>query len=43
MRFEEPFDGPIIPFGAEIDYLPITDKDKARLHNFGGNVFLEYL
>ena len=27
--------GPIIPFGAEIAYLPISQKDKARVHQMG--------
>ena len=46
MRFNEPFSGPVIPFGAEITYKPITDKDKARLHQFGikvlSGVFIGY-
>ena len=36
----------MIPFRAEITYLPITDKDKARLHQFGSKllsgIFLGY-
>ena len=32
------FSGPLTPFGAEITYLPITDKDKSRLHQFGSKV-----
>ena len=31
-RFEIDYLGPLIPFGAEISYLLITDKDKARCH-----------
>ena len=34
-RFGEPFNGPIIPFGAKISYKPITSSDKKRLHQFG--------
>ena len=34
-RFGEPFGGPIIPFGAECNYQPITAKDKQRLHAMG--------
>ena len=37
-RFKENFEGPLIPFGAEIQYKPITDKDKAKLHKFGEKV-----
>ncbi len=31
-RFGADFRGPTIPFGAEIEYQPNTQKDKARLH-----------
>ena len=34
-RFHEPFDGPAIPYGTEINYLPSYAKDKKRLHQFG--------
>jgi len=34
-RFDKKFEGPVIPFGAEITYKPITQKDKDRLHKFG--------
>jgi len=37
-RFGSKFKGPIIPYGAKIKYHPITDKDKARLHKFGGKM-----
>ena len=37
-RFGESFKGPIIPFGALVDYLPNSEKDKARIHQFGKNV-----
>ena len=46
-RWKEPFKGPFIPFGAEITYLPITEKDKKRCHGFGSKVisgiFLVYV
>ena len=38
--------GLLIPFGAEISYKPITEKDQARLHQFGlsmlSGIFLGY-
>ena len=34
-RFGQDFRGPMIPFGAQIKYKPITDQDIARLHSFG--------
>ena len=34
-RFGEDFRGPQIPLGAEVQYVPITKKDKKRLHEFG--------
>ena len=37
-RFGESFGGPIIPFGAEVPYKPITDKDIVRLHKFGSKM-----
>ena len=30
--------GPIIPFGAQVEYLPNSDRDKARIHQFGKKV-----
>ena len=45
-RFKEDFKGPILPFGCEIQYKPITEKDKSRCHAFGSSmlagVFLGY-
>ena len=45
-RFGSDYLGPLIPFGAEISYLPITDKDKARCHQLGSKllfgIFLGY-
>ena len=37
-RWGTDFEGPLIPFGAEINYKPISQKDKARLHVFGKTV-----
>ena len=35
LRFGEDFRGPLIPFGAEINYKPSSQQDKDRLHAFG--------
>ena len=32
-RFGMPFNGPVIPFGAMVEYHPISAKDLSRLHN----------
>ena len=37
-RFEEPFKGPIIPFGSLVEYYPISAKDQSRIHQFGKKV-----
>ena len=37
-RFGEPFKGPIIPFGALVEYHPIATRDQARLHQFGKKI-----
>ena len=37
-RFGESFKGPIIPFGALIKYLQNSERDKARIHQFGKQV-----
>ena len=46
-RFGIPFNGPVIPFGAMVDYHPISAKDRSRLHQFGPKVlqgiFLGYV
>ena len=46
-RCGEPFTGPIIPFGAMIEYYPISARDQATLHQFGKKVlpgmFLGYI
>ena len=39
LRFEEQFRSPIIPFGANAEYHPISAKDQARLHQSGKKVF----
>ena len=46
-RFRIPFNGPVIPFGAMVEYHPISAKDLSRLHQFGPKVlpgmFLGYV
>ena len=46
-RFGEPFKGPIILFGAQVEYHHISAKDLSRLHQFGKKVlhgiFLGYV
>ena len=46
-RFGVPFEGPVIPFGATVEYHPISAKDISRLHQFGPKVlpgkFLGYV
>ena len=37
-RYSADSSGLLIPLGAEVTYLPITDKDKARTHQFGSKV-----
>ena len=37
-RFGKPFKGPVIPFGAMVEYHPISAKDLSRLHQFGPKV-----
>ena len=37
-RSEEPFNGPIIPFGSLVVYHPLTAKDQSRIHQFGKKV-----
>ena len=45
-RFGSDFSGPLIPFGAEVEYFPITSKDKTKQHAFGSKlrrgIFLGY-
>ena len=46
-RFGMPFNGPAIPFGAMVEYHPISAKDISRRHQFGPKVlpglFLGYV
>ena len=37
-RFGESFKGPIIPFGALVEYLPSSARDQARIHQIGNRV-----
>ena len=37
-RSGEDFKGPAIPFGALVEYYPITDKDHKRLDPFGSKL-----
>ena len=37
-RFGMPFSGPVIPFGAMVEYHPNSAKDQSRLHQFGSKV-----
>ena len=45
-RFEMPFNGPVIPFGAMVEYHPVSAKDQPGLHQFVAkvlpSVFLGY-
>ena len=34
-RHVKEIDGPLIPLGTLVEYLPITAKDKSRTHQFG--------
>ena len=38
LRFGIDFPGPLIPFGAAVDYKPSSEQDKRRLHEFGPSV-----
>ena len=40
-RFGKPFKGPIIPFGSQVEYYPITAKVQSRIHQFGKKVLPE--
>ena len=46
-RLGKPFNGPVIPFGAMVEYHSISAKDLSRLHQFGPKVlpgkFLGYV
>ena len=39
-RFGEPNEKPIIPFGAMVEYHPISTRDQSRRHPFGKKVLL---
>ena len=39
-RFGIPCDGPVLPFGAMVEYHPISAKDLSRLHPFGPKVLI---
>ena len=36
--FGKPFNGPVIPCGAMVEYHPLSAKDVSRLHQFGPKV-----
>ena len=38
-RFGEPFKGPIILFGAMVEYHPSLPKNQMKIHQFGKKVF----
>ena len=46
-RFGMPFNGPVMPFGAMVEYHPISAKDMSKFHQFGSKVlpgiFLGYV
>ena len=42
-RFGIPLNGPIIPFGAMVEYHPISSKDQSRLHQFGATSLARYV
>ena len=37
-RFEQPFNGPIIPSGPYVEYYPISANHQSRIHQFGKKV-----
>ena len=37
-RFGIPFNGPGIPFGAMVEYRPISAQDPSSLHQFGPEI-----
>ena len=42
-RFGMPFNGPVIPFGAMVEYHPISAKDHSGLHQFGAKNLAKYI
>ena len=47
IRFGMPFNGPVMPFGAMVEYHPISAKDRSRLQQVGPKVlpgiFFDYV
>ena len=41
-RSNSPFDGPIVPFGAEVTICPISSKHLGRVHRSVPQSFTEY-
>ena len=45
-RFGQSFKGPMLPFGALVEYHPMSPKDQTRVHPFGKKalpqIFLGY-
>ena len=39
-RFISPFHGPMIPFGAELKFYPISSEDLGRVHQFCTQILL---
>ena len=37
-RFNSPFEWPIIPFGAEVTFYPLSSEDRGRVQQFGTKV-----
>ena len=37
-RFGEPYKGPVVPFGAMVEYHPISSRHQSRVHQFGKKV-----
>ena len=42
-RFGMPFNGPVIAFGAMVEYHTISAEDQSRLHQFGSKVLPDFL
>ena len=42
-RFGMPFDGPVTPFGAVVEYHPVSAKDQSIVHQFGVKVLAKYI
>ena len=38
-QFGMPLNGPVIPFGAMVEYHPVSSMDISRSHQFGPKVF----